>query len=298
MHKDERMRQVILLVVFLFSALNLSAQVTFKSTGRVQTHPDVVYRTVDKKDVKMDIALPVEGKGPYPCVVCIHGGAWRLGSRKDLGEMTKLLAERGYVAATIQYRLIPGSAWPAQIEDCKTAVRFLRENAEKYQIDTKRIGAAGFSAGGHLVALLGLTDSSHGFDGPDYPKQASTVSAIVNFFGPADLTKYAKDDSAVNGIFKPMLGGTFEEKPEAYRNASPITYVRKDCPPILCIHGTKDRIVPYEQSVELVKKLKEKGADATLLEVTGADHGWGGQEAVRTTKAMLDFFQQHLKPGN
>lgn len=271
------------------------AQISKQAKYDAKVLPDIVYQKVGDKELKIDVAMPAKGEGPFPAVLCVHGGAWRMGSRKDLTELIKLLADQGYVAASVQYRLIPDTPWPGQIEDCKTAVRWLRENADTYKIDPKRIGACGFSAGGHLVCLLGVTNAKHGFEGKEYAKQSSEVQCIVDYFGPTDLCVYGNDETAQNSVFVPMLGATFKDKPEAYKKASPMEYICKECPPLLAIHGTKDRLVPYDQSTVFVEKLTKAGATAKLITVQDADHGWGGDDAKKTTRDALDFLNKHLK---
>src|SRR5262249_14164286 len=145
-----------------------------------------------------------------------------------------------------------------------TAVRFLRANAEKYHINKERIGALGYSAGGHLVAMLGLAGKDAGFDGTGYPDESSRGPTGVGFFGPTDLTKYGNDESAQNSTFAPLFGGRYKDKPEAYKNASPINYISKNVAPILILQGTKDWLVRPDQSRELYKKLKDAGAHAEL----------------------------------
>ena len=271
---------------------------------KVHTEPDLTYYKVDGKEMKLDLAMPAEGKGPFPAVVCLHGGAWRMGSRKDLSKPSVLfnkrslieeLASEGYVAVSVSYRLAPDAKFPAQIEDCKTAVRWLRANANKYHIDPKRIGAVGFSAGGHLCCLLGCTDKSCGFEGSEYGECSSRVQAVVSFFGPTDLTYYSKDESAINAVFTPWLGCAFKDRPEVYKNASPINHVTKDDPPFLFIHGDKDILVPIDQSRTMCEKLKKVGVRAEMIEMKGQNHGWIGDPARRSTDATLRFFAEHLK---
>lgn len=285
--------RVVALVVVLAAVSFGSAQ--DKPAPKFQLDADVIYRKVDGKEVKLDLAYPKESKGLRPAVICVHGGAWRMGNRKDLRNWIEYLAENGYVAASISYRLLPDGKWPGQIEDCKTAVRFLRANAEKYQIDADKIGALGYSAGGHLVCLLGTTDAKHGFDGAEYPKMSSKVQAVVSYFGPTDLSHWSTDDSAQNAVFQPMLGARFKEKPEAYEKASPICYCCKEAPPFLFFHGTADRIVPIEQSRKMCEKLKDVGAQARIIEIKDADHGWGGKDSAMTTSETLKFLGEHLR---
>jgi len=155
------------------------------------TQRDVVYRTVNGTAVKMDIHFPrTMGDEPLPVVVYIHGGAWIAGDRNsDVGQLDIIrLVDNGYIAVSIDYRLAPDNRFPAQIEDAKCAVRFLRANAEKYHLDPKKVGVFGSSAGGHLAALVGVADQSAGFDKGEYLNQSSRVQAVVDIYGPTDLS--------------------------------------------------------------------------------------------------------------
>jgi alpha/beta hydrolase fold len=205
---------------------------------------DIVYGKGGEEELRLDLARPAEGKGPFPLVVCIHGGAWRAGIKAAHHPTIRLLAEKGYVAATVQYRLAPKAAFPAQVEDVKCAVRFLRANAKKYDIDPTRVAALGDSAGGHLSLLLGLMDASDGLEGKGgHADQPSKVQAVVNYFGPTDLSAWAPtklgDDLLKfglnrdgNGILTDFLG-TADRKAAIMKKASPVTYIDAKDPPIL-----------------------------------------------------------------
>jgi acetyl esterase/lipase len=259
----------------------------------VRFEKDIPYETVDDSALKLDLARPA-GAGPHPCVVCLHGGAWKGGSRRDVAWFCRQLADEGFVAAAVGYRLAPKNKWPAQIEDVKTAVRFLRKNADKYGIDPNRIAAMGFSAGGHLAALLGTTDTEAGFEGTLYRDQSSRVQCVVDFFGPADLTLYTETPGIEAAMFKPFLGTSYRDKPDVYKKASPIEHVSKDDPPFLIVHGTADIIVPIIHSERLHEKLTKAGVKSELITVKGAGHGWTGKDAISTTAATLEFLSKNL----
>lgn len=261
---------------------------------KVTTAYDVVYARVGDRELKLDLARP-DAPGPHPAVVVLHGGGWRMGNKKELRPWVEALAARGYVAASVGYRLAPDHVFPAQIEDCKTAVRFLRTNAAAYGIDTDRVAAMGFSAGGHLAALLGLTDAAAGFDGNLYPKESSRVQAVVDYFGPTDLAGFGTDDAAQRSMLGPLIGAKFADKPEAHERASPVKYVAKGAPPFLIFHGTKDWVVPVEQSRALATKLKDVGTAVQLVEVPGEGHGWVGPAGTGTTRQTFDFLAEVLK---
>lgn len=265
------------------------------AAAAVAVDRDITY-AAGGENLQLDLARPA-GPGPHPCVVCLHGGAWKFGHRSDVAGFTEQLAREGFAAATVSYRLAPKNKWPAQIEDVKTAVRFLRANAARYGLDPDRFAALGFSAGGHLAALLGTADKGAGFEGALYPAESSRVQCVVDFFGPADLTLYAETPGIEQAYFRPFLGTLFRDRPDVYKKASPVNYVSKDDPPFLIVHGTADLIVPVIHSERLRDKLAAAGVPAELLTVKGGGHGWGGRDAATTTAATLEFLSKHLLNG-
>jgi acetyl esterase/lipase len=262
----------------------------------VRLERDLVYSKAGTVELKLDLAMPKDGEGPFPAVVCLHGGGWRAGSRQQLGQTIETLAGRGYVAVTVSYRLVPSAAFPAQIEDCKAAVRWLRANAKKYHINPDRVGAIGFSAGAHLACLLGTTDKDDGLEGNGGNlDQSSRVQAVVSFFGPTDFTTKSWSDELEEKLLAPFMGGSFKDKPEAYRKASPIAYVTKDDPPFLFFHGTEDRLVAIRHSRALAEKLQAVGVPAKVVELAGEGHGWKGDKLLDTLKQMQQFLDERLK---
>jgi acetyl esterase/lipase len=247
--------------------------------------------------LKLDLCLPGQGEGPFPAVVCIHGGGWVGGDRKQMDQTIRTLAKRGYVAVSPDYRLAPRDRFPAQVEDCKAAVRWLRANARQYKIDPEHIGAIGFASGGHLACMLGVTDKGDGLEGTGgEADQSSRVQAVVSFFGPTDLAAadWGLDVTAKNLI--PLLGGTVEQKAEAYRKASPLTYAGKNAAPLLIFHGSEDKMVPVDQSRKLVNKITEAGGAARLVVVQGEGHGFRPEKLLPCLTQMVVFFDGQLKP--
>lgn len=262
----------------------------------IRVENDIVFGKGGATELKLDLAMPKEGEGPFPAIVCIHGGGWVSGDRKQLQKSIEALARRGYVAISPDYRLAPRDRFPAQINDCKAAVRWLRTNAKAYRIETRRIGAVGFSAGAHLACLLGVTGKDDGVEGDGgNAEQSSAVQAVVSFFGPTDLTRAVWDKDVQTKNLIPLLGGTAAEKADAYRKASPMTYAGKNAPPFLFLHGTEDRLVPIEQSQSLADKLREAGVSARVVPVEGEGHGWRGEKLLTTIGQMMDFFDETLK---
>ncbi|HMP17657.1 MAG TPA: alpha/beta hydrolase [Gemmatales bacterium] len=266
-------------------------------------HKSVVFGKGGDTELKMNIAVP-SGEGKFPLIILIHGGGWKGGSYEDSGMNTlmKRFAEKGYVGACIQYRLTAtGARFPAQVEDCKCAVRFLVAQAGKYQIDTDRIGVFGGSAGGHLALMLGLTTKEDGLEGqgdllPEYADKPSRVHAVVNLFGPSDLLQ-GNWEPAVEPLLVDFLGGPVSEKQDLAKKASPLTYLNaeRNIPPILTFHGTKDNIVPYIHATKLHDALAKTKAEHKLITMEGDGHGWPGAKAEETFQATLKFFDQHLK---
>lgn len=262
----------------------------------VRVEKDLVYGKGDGVDLKLDLALPATGDGPFPALICIHGGAWQGGARQNLSQTIEVLAGRGYVAGTISYRLAPKARFPAQIEDCKAAVRWLRANAAKYRIQSERIGVMGFSAGAHLCCLLGTATPKDGLEGNGgNPERSSRVQAVVSYFGGTDFTTRTWTNDTEEKILIPFLGASFDAKPELYRRGSPITYVTKDAPPFLFFHGSEDKLVSPRQSHVLADKLKEAGVSAKVVIVEGEGHGWRGEKLVQTLEQTMAFFDEQLK---
>lgn len=259
---------------------------------------DVTYCTYDGVESKMDLYFPIKfGTSPSPALIYVHGGAWIFGNKEvntGTPDIPELLS-RGYVIATVNYRLAPDHKFPAQIEDIKCAVRYLRTNAERYNIDPNNIGAWGDSAGGHLVSLLALTNESAGFDKGQYLEYPSNIKAVVDYFGPTNLT-----DPNFYNIYSIALQEIFGSY-ENMVNASPVKYVKKESPPFLIFQGDRDIIVFQDQSEELYNKLITENATATIVIVKGGTHGFVdvGNTMDPTRKnitiMVADFFDKYLK---
>lgn len=261
---------------------------------------DVTYCMADGIPLKMDIFLPVASGKPAPAVLYVHGGSWIGGDKFEVGFASAELTARGYLVASINYRLAPQYKWPAQIEDAKCAVRYLRANATTLNLDPNRIAAWGSSAGGHLAALLGLTGPQAGFEGRGgYSEQSSRVQAVIDMFGPTDLAAYSPDKLAV-GIAEAVFGVRPGDPLGVLVKASPVTYVTRDAPPFLILQGDKDDIVPFGQSQTLYDRLRSAGANATLVTVKNAGHGFvpvGGvpnPNIIEIRDIITNFLQQHL----
>jgi acetyl esterase/lipase len=262
---------------------------------KATTERDIVYTKVGSTELKLDLARPALGEGPFPAILVIHGGAWRGGNKADVGPILPEFVQRGYVAISPQYRLCPQEKFPAQVHDVKAAVRWIKANAKKYRIDPGRIGAIGFSAGGHLALMLGVTGPDDGLEGdvsagaPD-----SKVQAVVNYFGPTDLG--APDIPDVSKpLVKDFLGAAPPEKPELAAKASPRTYVSRGDAPTLTFQGTKDPLVPFTQAIKLAEAMTAAGVPGRVELLVGAQHGWGGAELERTRAETFRFFDRYLR---
>lgn len=255
----------------------------------------VEFSNAENQHLQMNIARPKEGGGPFPAVLCIHGGGFRAGTREGYDRMCLALAQRGYVAATVTYRLAPTFQFPAAVHDCKAAVRWLRANATRYHLDPARIGAMGGSAGGHLALFLGVTEGVKAFEGEGNTGVSSAVNCVVSYAGPSDFTKsYGKSVDA-HEVLPLFFGGNLETRRREHVVGSPLYWVTPQAPPTLCIHGTKDEYVAHEQAGWMVDRLKAAGVEASLFSIEGAGHGFKGDEVPRADQAMFEFFDRYLK---
>jgi acetyl esterase/lipase len=289
----------ILLIPALFALCCAAfAQGPFATPSGCKAINDLVFARIGTRELHMDIVLPKDAPAKaHPCVVWIHGGGWSKGTYR--GNRAAWLAGKGYVAASVEYRLSGEAIFPAQITDCKAAIRFLRAHAKDYGIDPKRIGVWGGSAGGHLVALLGTTGGVKELEGNEgNPKQSSSVQAVCDFFGPTDLTPQP-DWLITPPQVSALLGGSPKDKPELARLASPVKFVDRKDPPFLIMHGEQDRLVPITQSEKLYDALKKAGVDATFVRVKNAGHGFVGADIKPTAQEIdamvLAFFDKKLK---
>jgi acetyl esterase/lipase len=277
----------------------LTAEEHKSSIPGIKVIKDVPYGPHGVRNL-MDFYLPEAAPTPRPLVICIHGGGWAGGDKRGYSSLGETLARRGFAAVSLTYRFAPAWRAPVQMDDVQRAVRWLRKNAERYGLDPTHFGAIGGSAGGHLASYLGLTDTRDNSD-PELASYSSRVQCVVDCYGPVDLVAMMRSASApivARFIGKPLAGNE-----EEYRKASPATYVTKDAPPFLILHGTRDvgasrGQVPMEQSVEFCEKLRKAGAEATLLKVEGAGHGFrlgGANPYIRKAlTATVEFLTKHL----
>ena len=265
----------------------------------IMLHRDMAYVTDGHERQKLDLYVPDQGEN-LPLIIWIHGGAWRSGDKKHYVRMEYLKA--GYAGASLNYRLSQHAIFPAQIEDVKAAVRWLRANAETYRLNPNRFAAWGSSAGGHLVAMLGTTDGVAEFEVGENLEVSSRVQAVVDYFGPTDFLQMDAQSlpdglvhDAPDSPESQLVGGPIQEHKDSVARANPITYVSEGDSPFLIIHGDQDKLVPYQQSVLLKDALEKAGVPVTLYKVEGGGHGWFRDPKVpELTKA---FLEKHLKPA-
>ncbi|MBI3877097.1 MAG: alpha/beta hydrolase [Verrucomicrobia bacterium] len=256
----------------------------------VTAHRDLAYVPDGHERQKLDLYLPEKGE-KLPVIVWIHGGGWEAGGK----ERPPVIAftAKGYATASINYRLSQHAVFPAQIEDCKAAIRWLRANASKYRLDPDRIGVWGLSAGGHLVALLGTSGGVKELDKGANLNFSSRVQAVCDWAGPSDFLSLVSAQVAQNpkGPVAKLFGGPLKEHEDLAKLASPVTHAGKDAPPFLIMHGEKDNLVPQRQAELLQESLKKAGADSTLVIVPGGGHVFFSQE---NNQKVVDFFDHVL----
>lgn len=262
----------------------------------VKVAADIPYREGAEPRWRLDVVYPAAGAAALPGLVVVHGGGWRGGDKRGFRQMAVDYARKGYVVITPNYRLSGTAPFPAAVEDVKCAVRWFRAHARQYGLNPNRIGAFGNSAGAHLVALLGLAGKQAGLegDGP-YQEHSSALQAVVASAAPTDFNHWDPEFSSRRTAVLPFLAGPSESLAERARRASPITYANADAPPMLLIHGTADKTVPFDQAQRLAKALKSAGAKhLEVLFVEGAGHNVFREHASRTEPAMEAFLARHL----
>jgi acetyl esterase/lipase len=301
-----------LLVIGMVAVCGLALLALSRARGAVSFEADIVYATVEGVPLRLDLARPVGG-GPYPLVICLHGGARQAGSRADVRSAVRRLAEHGYVAAAVEYRLTPRWKFPAQIDDVRAALAFLRSNAALYSIDPQRVAALGESAGGHLALLLGLMDGPAAGAGSTATPAASSnrveparLRAVVNFYAPTDLRSRRPRPAAEPLLQKSFEGrdsnalpadfaGTSDRGEPVMARISPVTYVDSCDPPVLTLHGAADLLVPVEQARRLHEALRKAGVIEALEIVDAGGHGFSGRQRERLDRIVTEFLDRHLK---
>jgi acetyl esterase/lipase len=295
--RRESVRLIVVLVLFDVGAVALAqgqpkGSAVPKLPEGIQVLRDLQYVNGGHDRNKLDLYLPEKADHPLPLIVWIHGGGWQAGSKERCPGVP--LTAKGYAVASLNYRFSQDAIFPAQIEDCKAAIRWLRAHAKKYDLDPDHIGVWGGSAGGHLVALLGTTGAVKELEGSGGNlEQSSRVQAVIDWYGPANLLTIGPKSTRSQ-----LIGGDPQENKEKAAKASPVTYVSRDAAPFLIMHGDKDDTVPISQSEELAEALRKVGAEVTLVVVPGASHGGRQFTDPENMKRIEDFFNKHLRRQN
>jgi acetyl esterase/lipase len=255
---------------------------------------DIVYGTPGGHQLLMDIYRP-GGPGPHPAVVLVHGGGWLGGSKAGHAGTGAMLARNGYAACAINYRLAPDFPYPAAFDDCQRAVRWVRAHAGDFNIHPKRVGAMGDSAGGHLVALIGVRGARDNSD-RELSRFRSRPDAVVGYYGAYELVRMWRIEMAHRPLTA-WLGGPPEGHEKVYKETSPASMVTRDAPPFLILHGDQDKVNPEEQSHLLHDALRKKSVESTLLILKGVGHGWAPEspQGREAEAAVLAFLGKHLK---
>lgn len=276
----------------------LIALTTITLSATPKTVKDIPYVTAGHERQKLDLYLPESADGPVPLLIWVHGGGWQNGSKENGLPLRQDWTERGYAVASLNYRLSGHAIFPAQIEDCKAAIRWLRAHASAYGLDPDRFGVWGSSAGGHLVALLGTSGEVKELDVGDHLDQSSHVQAVCDYYGPTDFEAFVtrpgyESHASPTSAEAKLLGGAVLENLELAAKANPITHVTSNDPPFLIVHGDKDPVVPIQQSELLFEALKKAEIPVHFHTIKGAAHGQGfsGPEIQPMVNA---FFDSHL----
>lgn len=248
----------------------------------------------------LDLYLPgATTEKPRALVVFVHGGGWEEGSKDDAKVLLTLIKRNpAYAGASLNYRLTDQAKWPAQIHDCKAAIRWLRAHAQEYKLDPTKIAAFGISAGGHLVSMLGVTGGEKELEGDlgKHLDQSSRVTCVLDFCGPSDFLHFGGKGSVINpedptSAVAKLLGGPLKDHQEEARKASPITYISPDDAPFLLIHGDKDPLVPYSQATDFDAALQKAHIPAILITGKDGGHVWFTGPLI---ERMYDFNARYL----
>jgi acetyl esterase/lipase len=276
---------------------------SLRNTHDIETIPNLAYAGTESPRQQLDLFLPKKRSSdkPLPIIVFIHGGGWRQGDKNGgMNWVAPYVSSGNYAGASIGYRLTDEAKWPAQIHDCKAAIRWLKAHAQEYNLDEHKIGVIGTSAGGHLVSMLGTSGDVPSLEGKlgIHLEKTSRVSCVVNFFGPENFITMGKQPSTIDRQGTKdypealLLGGPIAERPNEAREASPVTHVSTGDAPFFTAHGTKDPLVPFAQGEELHTALRQAGVPSLFQEMTDAGHGFKNKLLDERIQQFVDL---HLR---
>ena len=290
----------------ILSALAASALVMFVSPNstaaladeKLDISDDVLVEKFPNRSLYLDFVRPKAGNGPFPLVVCIHGGGWSTGNRKQMRDYMLYMASAGYASACIEYRSTAEAKFPAQINDAAQAINYMIDRASEFKINTNKIALYGVSSGGHIALMLSGVQNDIESKSLPFTRLHAPVCATVSLAGPTDLSQ--KFPPYLQGIVDDLFSDADRKNAQAiaqdYLLASPITFIDAQDPPMLLIHGTKDLIVPFEQAQELISHCREKNATAELIPIEGGGHGGGGdaKDMANSVASLFKFLRQHF----
>lgn len=267
----------------------------------VDFRPGIVYATRAGRPLNLTLLIPRDGRAAHPLIVYVQGSAWFQQNIYEHLAETMMAAQAGFCVALVTYRPSTEAPFPAQTEDCKTAIRFLRAHAAQFQIDGERVGLWGDSSGGHTVLMAGFTQDDV-LNAPDDPPESARVQCIVDWYGPTVVSQMAYEPSGGEHESADCPEGWLighkrvSEHPELAEATVPMKYLRDgvETPPVLILHGTRDRIVNFAQSVHLYEALRGQGRPVEFIQLKGADHGWRGFQNPRVVGMVIEFLKKHL----
>jgi acetyl esterase/lipase len=280
--------------------LNMKEYVGQKNVanGEVEVHKNVVYVNRDGVDLHLHILYPKGTVSSLPCIVYVQGSAWKKQNLEMAIPDLARVAAKGFVVASVEYRPSDIGKFPSQVQDAKTAIRFMRKHAEQYFVDTHNIVIWGNSSGGHTAMFVGFTQGNKTLDTDVYSEYSDKVNAVVNFFGPSELAKMSDFPSTMNHALDTspegiLIGGSISENPELARRASPVYYVTKDAVPVFMAHGDRDMLVPLNQSDLVAEALDKAGVAYEYYCLQGAGHGGREFWTNEMLEKMIEFIKKH-----
>lgn len=287
-HCQPRARWLLRCVVAALASVALASHVRAADDKRI-VEKEVAYAERASGSLLADLYVPT-APGAYPGVLLVHGGSWKSGNKDQLKFVAERLSHNGFTVMAINYRLAPDHKFPAQIEDCKSAVLWMRRNAERLKLNPQWIAGWGYSAGAHLVSLLGATDTSAGFEGPDVGSDgvSTRIQLVIAGGTPCDLRPFPPEET----MLVDFLGATAGEDPKVYERCSPIVYVTKDDPPMFLYHGDADELVPLENAAAMEKALRQAGVETQLYILPKSKH-IGAAIDMRGQIEGLNFLKAH-----